>query len=88
MSSPYTPPPPTRQVFSSWVRDKNGVLSREIFAEEISEIHPRDELNKLRLRLAVSEHVPALQGVQAAATALAERALSASSGGRDNRTIL
>lgn len=62
-----------RQVSTKWTCDENGVLSREIFAEEVSEISPRDELNKLRLRLANSEHVPALQGVQAAANALAER---------------
>jgi hypothetical protein len=70
----YAPPLPTRQIFSPWVRDANGVMSREVFAVEIEDITPRAELARLRIRLAGSESVKALRSVQDAATALAEHA--------------
>jgi hypothetical protein len=72
--SKYPPPTPTRQTFSPWTVDECGNLSREIRAVEIEVVDPRDALNKLRLRLANSEHPAALRGVLSAANDLAERA--------------
>jgi hypothetical protein len=70
----YSPPTPTRQTFSPWVRDGLGNLSREIRAVEIVGVTPREEFVTLRLRLANSESTASLESVRAAAAALAERA--------------
>jgi hypothetical protein len=69
----YAPPLPMRQVFSPWVRDELGNLSREVWAEEIETTTPRDAFIKLRIRLANSETLSALQSVEAAARILAKR---------------
>jgi hypothetical protein len=69
----YPPPVPTRQVASPWRVDECGNFSREIRAVEITGLSPRDELSKLRLRLANSENRAALQAVRAAADDLVAR---------------
>jgi hypothetical protein len=75
LGSKYPPPTPTKQVATPWVRDdKFGVLSLEIRAVEIFAVSPHEELAKLRLRLANSEHPAALRAVRDAADALVERA--------------